>query len=67
MNLCIKLTIEVSKLVNQVKVLEQQRTHGSSSLPALRIVHGRTIGGSINGLIVVPIGSSGIIVGAHCC
>ena len=55
----------MSQLVNQVKVLEQQRTQRSRALPAAGVVHRRSIGSGINWLLVVPIGMSAAVLGNH--
>ena len=59
-------TVKVGELVDQVKVLEQQRTHMSNMLPALGVVDGSAIGSGIGGLLVIPVGRKGLVVGAHC-
>jgi hypothetical protein len=59
-------TVKVSKLINQVKVLEQQRPHGAGALPCRRVVDGSTVGGGVHGLLVVPDGRGGGVVGDHC-
>lgn len=56
----------MSQGVNQVKVLEKQRSNGAGALPALGVVNGSTIGGGVDWLFVVPEGRSRGVVGDHC-
>lgn len=58
------LTVEVSQLIDKMKILQQYRPRsGAYTLPSGRIVHGTSIGGGVQGLLVVSI--SRLVVGAH--
>lgn len=59
-------TVEVGQGVNQMKVLEQQRSHGAGALPPLGVVNGSTIGGGVDWLFIVSEGGSRGVVGDHC-
>lgn len=58
-------TIKVGESVNQVKILEQQRSKGACALPARRIVNGRTTGSGVDRLLIVPKSGSWRVVGRH--
>lgn len=61
----VRHTIKVGESVNQVEVLEQQRSNGAWALPARRIVNGRTTGSGVDRLLIVPKSGSWRVVGRH--
>lgn len=61
----VKHTIKVGERVNQVEVLEQQRSNGAWALPARGIVNGSTTGSGVGRLLIVPKGGRWRVVGRH--
>jgi hypothetical protein len=59
------LTIKMGQQVNQVEILEQERTILSNSLVSLRVCHGASIGGRVDWLLRILEGRGGFIVGNH--
>ena len=62
------LAVEVSELVDQVEVLEEERAvRATSSLVGLSMVNWSTAGCGIGWLLVVLVGGGGGLVGTHDC
>lgn len=62
------LTIEMCKLINQVEVLEKQRTiWATGSLVGLWVLDRSSIGGGVDWLLVVLEGRGGLLVSTHDC
>lgn len=61
------LAVKVGEQVDQVKVLQQKRTGRSNTLPFRRVIYWATIGGCVDGLLVIPVGSGrgGLVVENH--
>lgn len=61
------LTIEMSEEIDQVKVLEEERTILPNSLVFLCTANGASVGCRVNGLLGVLEGGSWLVVGDHDC
>ena len=55
----------MSKQINQVEVLQQEGTNRSRALPCRGVVDRSTVGGSVDGLLIVADGRRSSVVGNH--
>jgi hypothetical protein len=61
------LAIEMCKQINQVEILEQERTILTNSLVSLRTLDGAAIGSCVDWFLVILEGRCGLVIGHHDC
>ena len=61
------LAVKVGEQVDEVEVLEEQRTIGANALPGIGIADWCAVGRCVDGLLAVAVRRGRLLVVTHCC